>query len=100
MEASLKEIIWQQFGAAIDMLENALIACPGELWDSPSKFWYNGYHSLFWLDYYLSDDPKKFCRHPHLHCLNLILKGLCQIVYTARRNCGPTLHLAGKNAMI
>lgn len=64
MDASLKEIIWQQFGAAIDMLENALIACPDELWNTPSKFWYNGYHTLFWLDYYLSGDPKSFLPPP------------------------------------
>ena len=26
-----KEILWRQFGAAIETLENALIACPEEL---------------------------------------------------------------------
>ncbi len=51
---SLKTIVWQQFGAAIDMLQNALTACPEELWNTESKFWYTGYHTLFWLDYYLS----------------------------------------------
>jgi len=60
MEAFLKEIIWQQFGASIDMLENALAACPDKLWNTPEKFWYNAYHTLFWLDYYLSVDPKNF----------------------------------------
>ncbi len=25
--------LWQQFGAAIDMLENALVACPAPLWN-------------------------------------------------------------------
>jgi hypothetical protein len=60
MDSSLKIAIWQQFGAAIDMLENALIACPDELWNTDAKFWYIGYHTLFFLDYYLSDEPKKF----------------------------------------
>jgi hypothetical protein len=32
MDIDWKSIIWRQFGAAIDMLENALIACPEELW--------------------------------------------------------------------
>jgi hypothetical protein len=32
MNISWKTIIWQQFGAAIDMLDNALRACPDELW--------------------------------------------------------------------
>jgi hypothetical protein len=54
-----KTIIWQQFGAAIDMLENALNACPDELWQE-SEFWYISYHTLFFLDYYLSEDPLKF----------------------------------------
>ena len=60
MDAALKEIVWKQFGAAIDMLENALTACPEVLWNTETKFWYNGYHALFWLDYYLSEDPKNF----------------------------------------
>jgi hypothetical protein len=56
--------ISEQFGAAIDMLENVLRACPDQLWharlwDNPdlprsSEFWYIGYHTLFWLDLYLS----------------------------------------------
>lgn len=32
----MKEALWQQFGASIDMLENALLACPDELWDTAS----------------------------------------------------------------
>ena len=47
-----------QFGAALDMLENAMRACPAELWgDGPpaQAFWYVAYHALFWLDLYLSD---------------------------------------------
>jgi hypothetical protein len=52
---SLNFMVWQQFGAAIDMLENAIKACPATLWQSESKFWYLGFHTLFWTDYYLSD---------------------------------------------
>jgi len=58
MDTTWKTIIWQQFGAAIDMLENAMIACPEKLWSDRSKqpeFWYTAYHALFWLDCYLSD---------------------------------------------
>jgi hypothetical protein len=60
MDASLKEILWKQFGAAIDMLENALVACPNELWNTTSEFWYIAYHTLFYLDYYLTDEPENF----------------------------------------
>ena len=60
MNNSTKEIIWRQFGASIDMLENAIELCPSECWNNDKKFWYIAYHSLFWLDYYLTLDPKKF----------------------------------------
>lgn len=62
-----KDIIWQQFGAAIDMLENAMIACPDKVWSGPDtkvsgkpEFCYIAYHTLFWLDFYLSDSVEKF----------------------------------------
>jgi uncharacterized damage-inducible protein DinB len=65
VDTTWKAILWQQFGAAIDMLENAMLACPDELWSDPSQrpawvskdvvgFWYVAYHTLFWLDFYLS----------------------------------------------
>jgi len=58
-----KTIIWQQFGAAIDTLANAIDACPDDLWDDRSKkweYWYRVSHTLFWLDYYLSDPDEEF----------------------------------------
>src|SRR5579863_4889441 len=68
MDSLLRTALWQQFGAAIDMLENALLACPSTLWhgrlwsnhpDDPlppdfAEFWYITYHTLFWLDLYLT----------------------------------------------
>jgi hypothetical protein len=63
MDKTMKEIIWMQFGAAIDMLENAVVACPDELWGNRSEkpeFWYTVYHTLFWLDFYLSESPEGF----------------------------------------
>lgn len=69
-----REMLWRQFGAAIDMLGDALRECPDELWeqrlwdDKPdqwvavgfSKFWYLGYHTLFWLDLYLTGAEEGF----------------------------------------
>jgi hypothetical protein len=60
----IKESIWRQFGASIDMLENALEECPPELWDASSKFWYKAYHTIFYLDYYLTSYPKNFLPPP------------------------------------
>ena len=68
------EMLWCQFGAAIDMLRDALRDCPDELWekrlwtDQPnqwvaagfSAFWYLGYHTLFWLDLYLTGAEEGF----------------------------------------
>ena len=65
MNATWRRILWRQFGATIDMLENALRTCPDELWtvrlwSDPShppefsEFWYVVYHTLFWLDLYLT----------------------------------------------
>lgn len=58
-----KTVVWQQFGAAIDMLENAMAACPDELWSDSSQrpeFWYVSFHTLFFLDLYLSDSVEGF----------------------------------------
>ena len=63
VDTTWRAIIWQQFGAAIDMLENAMLACPNKLWSNRSQrpeFWYVTYHTLFWLDLYLSDSVEGF----------------------------------------
>ncbi len=55
---NLRGILWQQLGAAIDMLENAMLACPDKVWGDRSRrpeFWYVAYHVLWWLDLYLSE---------------------------------------------
>lgn len=57
MNPSMQQSIWQQFGAAIDMMENAIKACPPDLWDTPARFWYNAYHAAFFTDYGLSGTP-------------------------------------------
>jgi hypothetical protein len=68
------EMLWRQFRNAIDDLGKALRDCPDELWeeqlwaDQPdqwvapgfSKFWYLGYHTLFWLDLYLTGAEEGF----------------------------------------
>lgn len=63
MNAQTKEIIWGQLSAAIDTLENAINHCPESLWGDMSKshpFWYVAFHTLFWLDFYFSDNIKNF----------------------------------------
>src|SRR5258705_4315049 len=63
MNAAWKAIVWGQFGAAIDMLEHAMHACPDDLWSDRSRqpeYWYLVYHTLFWLDLYLSGPGEGF----------------------------------------
>jgi hypothetical protein len=74
MEISWSTVLWQQFGAAIDMLENALMACPDSLWNQHlwdnhsddslppelAAFWNITYHTLFWLDLYLTGSIEGF----------------------------------------
>ena len=63
MDAEFKACLWQQFGAAIDMLDNAIVACPEAVWserDVEPEYWYLTFHTLFWLDYYLSDTFEGF----------------------------------------
>jgi hypothetical protein len=70
MDAEWRESLWQQFGAAIEMLAQPLRACPEELWrarlwdDEYAEFWNIAYHALFWLDYYLSDPFQEFAPPP------------------------------------
>lgn len=68
------DMLWRQFGAAIDTLSEAVLDCPDELWekrlweDQPeqwvadgfSTFWYLCYHALFWLDLYLTGAEEGF----------------------------------------
>ncbi|MBP7800613.1 MAG: DinB family protein [Saprospiraceae bacterium] len=60
MDTTLKGILWRQFGASIDMLKNAIAFCPLHFWDTDKQFWYIAYHSVFFLDYYLTMNPVGF----------------------------------------
>lgn len=71
METLIKNAIWRQFGASIDYLADTVSACPDDLWLSPlwqdpnekppyNQFWYRVYHTLFWLDLYLTGDRAKY----------------------------------------
>jgi DinB superfamily len=57
---TIKQSVWNQFGAGLDMLENAIVICPVEHWETEMKFWYIAFHCLFWTDYYLTIKPNEF----------------------------------------
>lgn len=72
------EMLWRQFEVAITEFGKALSNCPDELWERKlwtdqadqwvaagfSAFWYLGYHTLFWLDLYLTGAEEGFAP-PH-----------------------------------
>lgn len=67
-------MLWRQFALTIDSFGNALRDCPDELWekrlweDEPeqwvaagfSAYWYLCYHTIFWLDLYLTGAEEGF----------------------------------------
>ena len=65
MPAVWKSALQGQFEAAVDMVENAMRACPEPVWDDAAlpvsqRFWYLAYHTLFWLDLYLCEIDRGF----------------------------------------
>ncbi|MCA9929796.1 MAG: DinB family protein [Anaerolineales bacterium] len=68
------EMLWRQFAVAIDSFGDALRNCPDDLWekrlwdDEPdqwvasgfSAYWYLCYHTIFWLDLYLTGAEEGF----------------------------------------
>jgi len=60
MENSYQETLWKNFAAAIDMLREAITFCPDDLWQTEPKFFYLTYHTVIFLDYYLTNPVKEF----------------------------------------
>jgi hypothetical protein len=62
-----KSVLWRQFGASLDMFGDAVRAFPPEGWvvgDPRRQPWYVSYHTLFWLDLYLSGAVEGFAPPP------------------------------------
>ena len=79
MQSKINEYVLAQFGASIDMLENAIDLCPSEIWnrnDGFSDFWYIAYHTLFFIDFYLTESPEKFIPFKDFGITELDPKGI------------------------
>ncbi len=54
------------YNAVFSMLRETLSLCPDELWDDRTlgepPFWQQLYHTLWWLDFYISESPGSFQR--------------------------------------
>ncbi len=63
MNDTLRGALARQYAAALQMLGNAIDACPEPLWfdgGRPHPFWYVVHHTLFWTDCYLSDSMEAY----------------------------------------
>ncbi len=70
MDDNVKRSLWRQYGAAIDTLSHAMELCPDELWtavvwpddEDPryGQFWFIVYHTLSWLDLFLTGTREEF----------------------------------------
>lgn len=112
--ADWKHPVWQQFGAAIDTLDNALRACPDELWrgrlwdekdpnERPefAEFWFLAYHTLKWIDLYLNGTAEGFAPPARFGRYEKEADGFPKMAYTrgdlqayldeCRRKCRATI---------
>lgn len=74
MESIWRTSVWQQFGAAIDMFEDAITLCPDDLWTTVlwqdpddvryGELWFVAFHTLCWLDIFLTGSEKGFAPPP------------------------------------
>ena len=74
MDINWRTSVWKQFGAAIDMLDDAIRLCPDPLWTTVvwkdaddvrhGQFWFIAYHTLFWLDLFLTGSREGFAPPP------------------------------------
>ena len=93
MNVPWKTIVWSQFGASIDTLNDMLQACPDELWRERlwhtsstrpeyAEVWYRVYHALFWLDLYLTGAEEGFAPPAPFELIEMEEDDLPEGVYT------------------
>ncbi|WP_164689206.1 DinB family protein [Herpetosiphon llansteffanensis] len=74
MDSIWKISIWQQYGAALAMLDDGITRCPDQLWTLSlwhdaddqryGQFWFVAYHTLFWTDLLLTGTMEGFAPPP------------------------------------
>jgi len=60
MIAHLQKVLWNQFGASIDMLNDIIAMWPDQYWNLDNKFYYLCFHTFLFLDYYLTIPPTNY----------------------------------------
>lgn len=62
-----RQMIVSQYGAALEMLKQSVLACPETLWDRPddrTAFWQVAYHALFFTHLYAQESRESFSPWP------------------------------------
>jgi hypothetical protein len=60
MSSFIQTELWKQFAATLNMLAESIATCPDLTWETDMRFSKMVYHSLFFLDYYLTKEPVGF----------------------------------------
>jgi len=56
----LQKVLWNQFGASIEMLKGTIALWPDQYWNLNNKIYYLSYHTFLFLDYYLTIPPTNY----------------------------------------
>jgi len=62
-EADILTTVARQYGAALDMLGQAIVLCPEALWlaeGHKNRYWHIAYHTLFYTHFYLQPSEAAF----------------------------------------
>jgi hypothetical protein len=70
MEPNISTIVWNQYGAAMDMLADVIRACPEPAWTVAlwpdtddaryGQFWFIAYHAIYYIDLYHKGNGQGF----------------------------------------
>ena len=73
---TMADILRRHLDPTLEMLSQALHACPDELWDARDDgppFWQYVYHALVGVDFWLSDSPQAFA-FPAFHTREALIE--------------------------
>ena len=59
-EGTFQQTLWKNFAGTIDMLDVIVKICPEEVWQKEKRIYYMTYHTVIFLDYYLTTPVAAF----------------------------------------
>ena len=108
MDTNWRTSLWQQFGARSTCSTTPWLPVPTScgavrLWDDAelpesAAFWYIVYHTLFWLDLYLTGAVEGFAPPAPFTLTNWTRRGCCPKGLIPGMSFKPTSNTAARNA--